>query len=44
MIVAVGVNSNGYREILGMDIGSSEAEPFWTGFPRKLARQGLRGG
>jgi putative transposase len=41
--VAVGVNSDGRREILGMDIGPSEAEPFWTAFLRKLARRGLRG-
>ena len=43
MIVAVGVNSDGRREILGLDIGPSEAETFWTAFLRKLARRGLRG-
>lgn len=43
VIIAVGVNSDGRREVLGMDIGPSEAEPFWTGFLRKLARRGLRG-
>jgi transposase-like protein len=43
VIVAVGVNSDGRREILGMDIGPSEAETFWTAFLRKLARRGLRG-
>ena len=42
-IVAVGVNSDGRREVLGMDIGPSEAEPFWTAFLRNLARRGLRG-
>src|SRR5262249_47385965 len=31
------------REVLGMDIGPSEAETFWTAFLRKLARRGLRG-
>jgi len=41
--VAVGVNSDGRREVLGMDIGPSEAETFWTGFLRKLTRRGLRG-
>ena len=41
--VAVGVNSDGRREVLGMDIGPSEAETFWTAFLRKLARRGLRG-
>jgi putative transposase len=34
--------SDGRREVLGMDIGPSEAEAFWTEFLRKLAR-GLRG-
>ena len=29
VIVAVGVNSDGRREVLGMDIGPSEAETFW---------------
>jgi putative transposase len=43
VIVAVGVNRDGRREILGMDIGPSEAETFWTEFLRKLARRGLRG-
>jgi putative transposase len=43
VIVAVGVNSDGRREVLGMDIGPAEAETFWTAFLRKLARRGLRG-
>ncbi len=43
VIVAVGVNADGRREILGMDVGPSEAKPFWTAFLRKLARRGLRG-
>ncbi len=43
VIIAVGVNADGRREVLGMDIGPSEAETFWTGFLRKLARRGLRG-
>ena len=43
VIIAVGVNSDGPREVLGMDIGPSEAETFWTAFLRKLARRGLRG-
>jgi len=43
VIVAVGVNGDGRREILGIDIGPSEAETFWTAFLRKLARRGLRG-
>ena len=43
VIVAVGVNSDGRREVLGLDIGPSEAETFWMSFLRKLARRGLRG-
>jgi putative transposase len=42
-IVAVGVNADGRREVLGLEIGASEAETFWVGFLRKLARRGLRG-
>ena len=43
VIIAVGVNSDGRREVLGMAIGHSEAEIFWTDFLRSLARRGLRG-
>jgi len=43
VIVAVAANSDGRREVLGLDIGPSEAETFWTAFLRKLARRGLRG-
>src|SRR6267378_1388434 len=43
VIIAVGVNSDGRREVLGLAIGASEAETFWTDFLRKLARRGLRG-
>jgi len=43
VIVAVGVNSDGRREVLGMTVGHSEAEPFWVEFLRSLARRGLRG-
>jgi len=43
VIVAVAVNTDGRREVLGMTVGNSEAEPFWTEFLRSLARRGLRG-
>jgi putative transposase len=43
VIIAVGVNDDGRREILGMTVGSSEAETFWSAFLRSLARRGLRG-
>jgi putative transposase len=41
--VAVGVNGDGRREVLGMAVGTSEAEAFWLDFLRSLARRGLRG-
>ena len=41
--VAVGANADGRREVLGMAVGPSEAEVFWTDFLRTLARRGLRG-
>jgi transposase-like protein len=41
VILAVGVNMDGRREVLGMDIGPSEAETFWIEFLRKLRRRGL---
>jgi transposase-like protein len=41
--IAVGVNADGRREVLGMAVGSSEAEPFWLDFLRSLARRGLAG-
>jgi len=43
VIIATGVNSDGRREVLGMEIGTSEAESIWTALLRKLTRRGLRG-
>ncbi len=43
VIIAVGVHTDGRREILGMTVGASEAETFWMEFLRSLARRGLRG-
>jgi putative transposase len=42
-IVAVAVNGQGRREVLGLATGPSEAETFWTDFLRTLTRRGLRG-
>ncbi|MFN9772019.1 MAG: IS256 family transposase [Burkholderiales bacterium] len=42
-IIAVAVNTEGRREVLGLATGPSEAEPFWTEFLRSLMRRGLRG-
>ena len=41
--IAVGVNTDGRREVLGMATGPSEAETFWTEFLRALVRRGLTG-
>jgi putative transposase len=43
VIIAVAVNTDGVREILGVTTGASEAEPFWSEFLRSLTRRGLRG-
>jgi putative transposase len=43
VFIAVGVNGDGRREVLGLAIGASVAETFWTDFLRKLARRGPRG-
>lgn len=43
VILAVGVNTDGVREILGLATGPSEAETSWTDFLRSLTRRGLRG-
>jgi putative transposase len=43
VIIAVAVNTQGMREVLGMAVGASEAETFWTSFLRSLMRRGLRG-
>ncbi|MDB5710745.1 MAG: transposase [Sphingomonas bacterium] len=42
--IAVGVNSEGRREVLSIAVGSSGAEVFWTDLLRSIARRGLRGG
>jgi transposase-like protein len=39
-ILAVGVNTDGRREVLGVATGPSEAEPFWRAFLRSLADRG----
>ena len=42
-IIAVAVNTDGRREIIGLKIGPSEAETFWSGFLKALVRRGLKG-
>lgn len=43
VLVATGVNADGQREILGVDIGSAEDGASWTAFLRGLVARGLGG-
>jgi transposase-like protein len=43
MVVAIAVDTNGERHILGFDIGMSESGAFWEEFLRSLVRRGMRG-
>ena len=43
VVVATGITANGDREVLGLDIGDSEDETFWTRFLRSLRDRGLAG-
>jgi transposase-like protein len=42
-IIAVAVNTDGKRQIVGLHIGPSEAETFWSAFLKSLLKRGLRG-
>jgi putative transposase len=42
-IIAMAVNTEGRREIVGLHIGPSEAEVFWSDFLKDLVRRGLTG-
>lgn len=43
VVIATGITATGQREVLGVDIGDSEDETFWTRFLRSLKRRGLAG-
>jgi putative transposase len=43
VVVATGVAAGGHREVLGVDVGDSEDEVFWTQFLRSLRKRGLSG-
>jgi len=43
VVIAIGVNADGRREILGLDVGPSEEEAFWQQFLRGLVERGLSG-
>jgi len=42
-VVAIGVTLAGERQVLGVDVGSSEDRGFWTAFLRSLVKRGLAG-
>jgi transposase-like protein len=42
-VVAIGVTTNGDRQVLGLDVGPSEDRAFWTAFLRSLVKRGLHG-
>jgi putative transposase len=43
VVVAIGINALGYREVLGIAVGDSEAEGFWRKFLGSLKERGLDG-
>ena len=43
VVIATGITAEGRREVLGVDIGDSEDETFWTKFLRSLKKRGLGG-
>ena len=43
VLLATGVNADGYRELLGMQVATAESTASWTGFFRDLLARGLTG-
>jgi uncharacterized protein with HEPN domain len=43
LVVAMGVRRDGFREVLGINLGAAETEAFWKEFLRDLVARGLRG-
>ena len=43
LLVAIGVNQDGYREVLGVAEGTKEDKASWQGFLRSLKERGLQG-
>ena len=43
VVIATVVRADGHREVLGLDVGDSENETFWTEFLRDLRDRGLDG-
>src|SRR5215218_10037096 len=43
VVITTAVTASGDREVLGVDVGDSEDEVFWTAFLRSLRDRGLHG-
>jgi putative transposase len=43
VVIAIGVDASGQREVLGLDVGPSEDGAFWLAFLRSLVARGLSG-
>jgi putative transposase len=43
VVIAIGVDGDGQREVLGLDVGPSEDGAFWLAFLRSLVARGLAG-
>src|SRR5438477_12276547 len=43
LLVAIGVNDEGFREVLAVAEGSKEDKESWTAFLRNLKERGLKG-
>ena len=43
VVIATGVNEQGRREVLGMDVIAAESEEGWSGFLKSLKERGLSG-
>jgi transposase-like protein len=43
VMLGIGVNTDGHREVLGMMLGDTESEESWTAFFSWLKQRGLRG-
>jgi transposase-like protein len=43
VVIAIGIDERGYKEIIGFDIGNTESEEFWSEFIAKLNNRCLKG-
>ncbi|HOL12347.1 MAG TPA: transposase [Bacillota bacterium] len=43
VVIAVGINADGYREVLGIVVGDTESDDNWSKSLRRLKDRGLHG-